>query len=391
MTPEACQLVVRYASSRADLCSLCAVSKTFRTAAERALYNTLFLVGSNSTTQSLCHTLITQLRLAHLVGAITIHIPPTGGSTDSTDELPATTVTNDFWANVSRALHNATFLRHLNIHINDDSDTAMAWIFQRCTFKLFTFHCDLQWDAHLISFLNRQDTITDLYILNYTANPSDSSSSADHAETSLVPSAIAEATQVQKGVMPCLALLECTSIEAAAFMIPGRAITRLKTSISQPNLTGKLAEISTLFENVPLAKRRLRSLYVADDFHSWTSSQAILTHAMSALPVLHRLRYIGVLVLPIGGQERLMLYGVLRKLPKLQCLELDITAWDPPPATLRAYRALSKELALYCKIVDCIVFVQDDDRTVMIQEHHRAVPYWDVDADMNTDTLWRDV
>lgn len=44
---------------------------------------------------------------------------------------------------------------------------------------------------------------------------------------------------------------------------------------------------------------------------------------------------------------------------RLSCVELEVSAWNPSPATLGpvAYRALANELRLYCPGVSKVVFV----------------------------------
>lgn len=53
------------------------------------------------------------------------------------------------------------------------------------------------------------------------------------------------------------------------------------------------------------------------------------------------------------------------RLPHAQCIEVEISDWDPSPSTPPAFRALANEVRLYCPSITCVVFVHDFDRTVV--------------------------
>lgn len=75
------------------------------------------------------------------------------------------------------------------------------------------------------------------------------------------------------------------------------------------------------------------------------------------------------------------------RLPRLQCVELEVTDWDPPPMTPAALRALMYELRIYCPSITTIIFVYDTDRVVMKMEDHRCV----LEQDSSPDLLWREI
>ena len=75
------------------------------------------------------------------------------------------------------------------------------------------------------------------------------------------------------------------------------------------------------------------------------------------------------------------------RLHRLQCIEVEVSDWEPAPTSAAALRALTLELRIYCPSITRVVFVHDFDRTVMKMEDSMCV----VDADTNTDTLWRDI
>ena len=82
LPPDACSSIVQHvADSRPTLLSLCTVSRQFQIAAEKALYNTLQLSGSERILQ-VCEVLARTPRVAIHVAALSIH----GQVEDSDDE-----------------------------------------------------------------------------------------------------------------------------------------------------------------------------------------------------------------------------------------------------------------------------------------------------------------
>ena len=63
--------------------------------------------------------------------------------------------------------------------------------------------------------------------------------------------------------------------------------------------------------------------------------------------------------------KRLQFYGRLMKFPKLLCVELEVSGWEPPPMTPAALRALTYELRIYCPSITQVGFVYDFDRAMM--------------------------
>lgn len=75
------------------------------------------------------------------------------------------------------------------------------------------------------------------------------------------------------------------------------------------------------------------------------------------------------------------------RLHRLQCIEVEVSDWEPPPTSVAALRALTLELRIYCPSISRVVFVHNFDRTVMRMVDSLCV----VDGEVNTDTLWRDI
>ncbi|KAH7927658.1 hypothetical protein BV22DRAFT_1103579 [Leucogyrophana mollusca] len=367
---EAYRLIVKYVGNRTDICSLCRVSKGFQRPAERALYNTIY-ARNPADAMTLCSLLGKQSRLAIIVEALTIFI----SDEDRSGDADRTALPDDFWPIIARALQRTTNLRFLNLHLDYIGDTSTAWILTGSTFRLRTFHCDLQWDPHLVSFLNHQPDIVDLYIVDYPVPDN-----ATHASSSQTP-------PLEPNALPNLSTLECTFTEAACALVPNRPITRLKTCFSRTRLAEKREEMSYLFSKLPLSTRPLHSFDIADSSYSESFSMELLSSVIKLQNKVQGLRYLGTLVLPISGSERLQFYGLLRRLSLLQCVELDVSEWEPTPPIPAGVRALACELRLYCPSVQRVIFVNDFERTVISVVHGICV----LDCDTNTENVWREM
>lgn len=295
-------VIVKHVGSRADLCTLCRVNKRFQLAAERALYNTNYATDMWDTF-GMCKLFTRTPRLAGIVEALTLFI----GHEDDGDSSPQSEVRfpNDFWPTVSEALHCMTRLRFLNLHIDNGGDAAQAWILDGTAFRLRGFHCDLQWDAHLVSFLNTQPDIDDLYIVDYSV-PEDTA----HSSTSI-------SLPLDPGALLNLSTLECTFAEAACALVPTRPISRLKTCFSKTRLPEKREELLLLFSKLMETTCPLRSLDIADSSYSESFSMDLLASVVRLQSQVHDLRYLGTLVLPIDGH-------VVRSSVSRRSLSVDI-------------------------------------------------------------------
>lgn len=75
------------------------------------------------------------------------------------------------------------------------------------------------------------------------------------------------------------------------------------------------------------------------------------------------------------------------RLPRLQCVELEVSDWEPAPMTPAALRALTYELRLYCPTITRVIFVYDLDRVVMRMADYRCV----LEHEANPELLWREI
>ncbi|KAF5374116.1 hypothetical protein D9615_008870 [Tricholomella constricta] len=387
LTLEAYRNIVKHLGNRADIATLCRVSKGFQYVCERALYNTLYMRDVRDTI-SLCTTLAGQPRLSVLVDALTIYLSDDENDSDEDGDRSAASNTEPlplpdaYWPSIANALQKTTRLRYLNIHINNNSDKGTAWIFDKSTFRLRRFHCDLDWDHHLVAFLNTQTDLDDLYIIDYNE-------AGSATPTNIVPSPLPSPSPsllLDTHALPNLSTLECTFSEAAIAIVPGRPITHLKTCFSRSELSEKRAEMALLFDKIKLSTRPLRSLDIADSTYSETFSMELLSYIVRTSATTSELRYVGTLVLPILGKERLQFYGLLMRLPRVQCVEVEVSEWVPAPDSPPAFRALAGEMRLYSPTAKRVVFVNDFDRTVVTAVDGVCR----MDVDVSIDMLWRE-
>ncbi|EIW81540.1 hypothetical protein CONPUDRAFT_104945 [Coniophora puteana RWD-64-598 SS2] len=355
---ETYRLIVTYVGTRSDICALCRVSRRFRMAAERSLYNTIYAHNVSDTAER-CALFARQPRIAAHVEALTISLG--GDGPTMAEDVP-----EELWAAVAQALHNTTRLRFFNLDCA--GDVPSAWILDDASFSLRTFHCDLRWDAHLVEFLNGQMELADLYISDYSEGDADG--------VSLSP-----------GALPALSVLECTFSEAACALLPGRPISRLKTCFSNADVQKKRAEMANLINKISLSTGVLVALDIADSSYCEIFSLELLSAVVSLTRAMYNLRYLGTLVLPIDGPERLQFYGKLRRLAFLHTVEVDVTEWEPSPSVPAGVCALAGEMRLYCPSIQRVIFVNDFERTVVcVINGSPKVDYYSI-----TDTTWREV
>ncbi|KAI0783468.1 hypothetical protein C8Q75DRAFT_435166 [Abortiporus biennis] len=365
LSQEAYILIGRYVGNRADLATLCQVSKGFQHATERLLWNTLNLRDPEDTI-SICRILSTTPRVACLVDALSI--AATEEASDSEESVEA--LPDDYWDTVAAALRRMTRLRFLTVHLEGASDASMAWILDGCTFQLRNFHCDFTWDNHLLTFLNGQTQLCDLYIIDFKENTSDDNASPFDIHS-----------------LPKLSILECTFTEAVTALVPNRPVVRVKTCFSKSGLEDKREEMKDLLAKLRLSRKHIRSLDLADASYNPDFSLELLAAVVNTFSTSNYLRYLGTLVLPIDGRERLSFYALLMKLHRLQCIEVEVSDWDPAPITPAALRALMLELRLYCPTVTRVVFIYEFDRVAMKMADSLCV----LDNESNIESLWRDV
>lgn len=320
---EAYRIILKNVGSRADIATLCRVSRGFRQVSELALYNTIFMQNDYETIL-LCNTLASSPRLASLVDALTILLleceeddddksagndSAVGDGDDSYDNATTKVAAGDlpdgYWSFVAKAMEKLVHLRYLNVHINDGSPTSNAWILDSCSFNLQSFDCDFDWDEHLVSFLDRQTNLNDLCLLDYK-NMVESTTitpppRVDEEDEPTRPTTTT--TALGDNCIPKLSILECNFSEAAIAIVPNRPITHLKTCFSRFHIADKRKEMKQLLTKVRLSTRPLISLDIADSCYTEEFSREFLLDIGSARSTLSELRYLGTLVLPVDGRK----------------------------------------------------------------------------------------
>lgn len=381
LTLEICRNIVNDIESRGDLSRLCQVSQSFRAFAERALYNTLHMRDIPKTLL-LCRTLSNTPRISALVDALTLHaMAEEGASADSSSSDGESGPAQEFpWSCVAQALEKTINLRYLSIHVTDSTNANAAWMLNKCTFQLRSFHCDLNWDDHLISFLNKQTDLIDLYILDYLDTRNTNAATVTEKNAAGLPHSLSSAA------LPRLSKLECTFFEAAMAITPGRPVMCLKTCFSRTQVDEKRVEMAQFLTRVCRSTCLLRALDIADSRYTAAFSMEFLSSIVASRATSLELRYLGTLVLPISGRERLQFYGLMMRLPRIQCVEVEVSDWVPAPSSPPAFRALASEMRLYSPSVSRVVFVCNFDRTVMTV----VGGVFRVDSGASCELLWKE-
>ncbi|KAJ7450973.1 hypothetical protein B0H11DRAFT_317335 [Mycena galericulata] len=433
VSPEAYRDIVRNVGRRSDIAALCGVCRGFRRAAERALYNTLTVSDADPRVLA---TLAESPRIAGLVVALTVLVRRRGSAEredwESSQEGSGSDVDarsrgssvavasgeaevphlSNYWPAVGSALRHTTRLRYLTIDIADpEADGANAWLLSASQFQLHTFHCDFNWDHSLRAFLATQRELHDLFIRDYRepnalevdpamqidppSAPSDPHRTSGPPQDTLEPHIPLDTSDTTPSLLPppppplpALTTLECTFSEAAVALVPARPLSRIKTCFSHTDPPGRRAELAALLSALRLSARPIRALDIADALYTESGSMELLHRIAHSQTTARELRYIGTLVLPVGGRKRLNFYGLLMRLHMLRCIEVDVSAWRPPPSSSPAFRALTAELRLYCPDVDTVIFVHDFERTVVNTTATRILK---IDNDAVPELIWREI
>lgn len=295
LPPEVYLNIAQHVERRADLCVLCRVSQTFRTAAERVLYRKLDM-NEPSNTIMLCRVLAEQPRLSRLVTALAIYLNEgqlegdNRSNLNAQERISSSSPSHYYWTTISSALRNTASLRSLSVHLDGGVPINNAWILDGCGFQLHTFHCDLAWDVHLISFLTTQRELLDLHISDFDGDVPENVSISTHSLR-------------QAHTLPRLSILDCTFTEAVGVLVPGRPVTHVKTCFSSSNRETRRVELALLLTDLRLSTQPIYSLTVADESYTSTFSLELLSSLVRAFGPTPQVRYLGPLALPVNGDE----------------------------------------------------------------------------------------
>lgn len=291
LPPEVYLFIAQHIEGPADLCALCLVSKSFRRAAERALYRTLEM-DRPSNTILLCGVLAEKPRLSQLVTALSIYLNDEGQDdkgSDPQDQEPFSPPSH-YWTSISKALRNTTCLRSLSVYLNSGIPMNYAWMLEGCRFQLHNFHCDLAWDGHLVSFLSTQGVLTNLHISDFDEDLPENVSVTTHSLR-------------QAHTLPNLSIIDCTFTGTISVLVPGRPVTHVKTCLSSSNHEARRVELALLLADLRLSTQPIYSLTVADESYTSSFSLELLSSLVRAFGPTPQLRYVGPLALPVDGGE----------------------------------------------------------------------------------------
>ncbi|KIY52479.1 hypothetical protein FISHEDRAFT_35146 [Fistulina hepatica ATCC 64428] len=365
LTPELYREIAGLMGTRSDLASLARVSRGFQAAAEYSLYNTLYLIDPTCAMAAF-RTLASQPRLAVLVDALTLYVPSDEeaymDSEDDVDMDVSMALPEGYWHATASALRSMTRLRHLDVQISTEEQAQNAWILDDCSFRLRSFQCDFDWDAHLATFLNSQTDILDLCLLNFRKD--------------------SEGAGLSPDALPRLTIFHCPVLDASSVFLRNRPVTHLKTCLSSMRHSHSRAT-ELLAESLRYASKPLRALDIADLPYCDPMELDWLVAAS-----VDELRFLGTLALPVNGEARLRFYASLMRLPYLQCVTLDVSHWTPAPGSVVAFRALADEMRLYKPLIKTVIFVYGEfDRAVMTDDDG----LFQLDELAGQDDLWREL
>jgi hypothetical protein len=302
LSMETRKLIVEYARSTGDICALARVSKDFQVVAERSLYNTLDLSGAD-VTMSVCNVLASRPRVAAYVETLNITVR----DEETTSEGVSPYLPEECWRSIGAGLRSTHRLIRLTIQVDFIGHSHQAWILDGCQFKLRSFHCDLAWDDHLVGFLNDQDELEDLYILDfpYPVDAERPTPTEPQRPLSPPPPPVRRVVSPvpRAGSLPKLSILECPTTDAVSALVPGRPITRVKTCFATSDVEKKRRELTTLFVNLRLSSRPLLSLDLGDSSYNTDCALNFLRHCVFADRTMDNVRYLGTLALPVDGRE----------------------------------------------------------------------------------------
>jgi len=291
LPPEVYLFIAQHIERRADLYALCLVSKGFRKAAERTLYRTLEMVEPSDTVL-LCGVLAEEPRLSQLVTALAIYLNDEGQDNKGSyhQEQEPFSPPSRYWTSISKALRNTTGLRSLRIYLKSGIPMSYAWMLEGCRFQLHTFHCDLAWDGHLVSFLSTQRVLADLHISDFDEDLPENISITTHSLR-------------QAHTLSNLSIIDCTFTGAIGVLVPGRPVTHVKTCLSSSNHEARRVELALLLADLRLSTQPIYSITVGDESYTSSFSLELLSSLVRAFGPTPQLRYVGPLALPVDGRE----------------------------------------------------------------------------------------
>ncbi|KAG6336862.1 hypothetical protein ID866_2220 [Astraeus odoratus] len=159
LPPGVCKRIVRW-TKRSDLAALCLTCKALQREAEVKLYETI-LSASVPVIFHACQSIVLRARLGPYVRSFYFFQDGRRGPR----ELP-----KEFWAIMQRALSRMRSLEVLLI--NDPINSWILGDIARIPFQLQEAHLNFYWDSNLVRFLESQNKLKSLHVMDGPDSPS---------------------------------------------------------------------------------------------------------------------------------------------------------------------------------------------------------------------------
>ncbi|KAH7927644.1 hypothetical protein BV22DRAFT_260734 [Leucogyrophana mollusca] len=347
LAPEICTRLVHW-TRRHDLPTLCRTSKSLQREAEIKLYETI-MCGNIHATYRACESIVGQGRLGSYVRFFYIYQDQ---RRNQREPFPYR-----FWQMVQIALSKMRSLESLLINDPVYYNTWVLGDTPRIPFQLREARLRFAWDLHLVKFLESQNELRSLFIID---GPEDEN-----------------ALQLEAGSLPQLRILDGPLSTATALVSGLCPLTHVQIALDKDSRL--LAFVPRLYA-VASSLRALNILNMPEEV-----TLEALEVVSSMCPNLH---HFGILPLPVPSSRCHRFHRALMVMYKLRTLELDIARWSPQP-TGALQRALTTELRVYRPSLECVCFWIGANRTLWVLDGDR----WDFQSETGQhpqlDALWR--
>ncbi|KAH7913364.1 hypothetical protein BJ138DRAFT_639747 [Hygrophoropsis aurantiaca] len=328
LSPEICTRVVHW-TRRIDLPALCRTSKVFQREAEIKLYSTIMCANIN-TTYHACESIVTQPRLGPYVRLLSIYQDQ---RRNQREPFPYR-----FWQMIQIALSKMRSLEFLLIH---DPVAFNSWVLSdipRIPFQLREATLRFSWDLHLVKFLESQNKLRKLSILD---GPEEN------------------APQLEPGSLSMLQILDGPLSIASALVSDSCPLTHIQIVLD------KDSRMLTFVPRLYIVASTLQALSMLN-----MPEEVALDAVETVASVCPNLRYFGILPLPLPSNRSNRFHRALMVMHNLQTLELDIAQWSPHPTGV-LQRCLPAELRIYRPTLEYVCVWVGTNRTLWILDGDR--------------------
>ncbi|CCL99768.1 uncharacterized protein FIBRA_01790 [Fibroporia radiculosa] len=313
---EVCSQIARY-TAQADLVSLCRVCRALQRPAESELYENLVLRDALVAYQA-------YLALVANNGIRGTYVRRFWFLQDVRRRSIGFLRSSKFWEALQAALITTVNLEYLYIL---DPSARNAWILDSPDFKFQLLEANLHmaWDTHMVAFLQGQRKLRFLHVKD----------SLDEGPLcALGPDSLQSLAQFSGPVLVLAELLACP-------------LTHVQIALEEETTA---ALLPTVVSDLGRVMKNLRSLNVL----YWPEVILIETLELISVSVFGpSLRYLGTISYPM--MDRHDIHRCLVPMRNLEIIDLDLTAWMPPPIDI-FQRMLATELRTFCPSLNYILF-----------------------------------